>query len=191
MDCKQEVLVSWMISTSSREKEESARQKSTKKVEVEAGEVAKMKEACRKRKRILRVPLNWVSTYKDSKRATKKLKVVEKLQTEARSIVITRRLPSSLVQEIPTVLNVVGTESNVNEVLLCLDDDSGIIVIWGTGGIGKTTLLRLINNNFLPGNDKSSKLDHVIWTVASRECTLEKLQEGIAKRLGLNLEALA
>ncbi|XP_010911044.1 probable disease resistance protein At5g63020 [Elaeis guineensis] len=160
-----------------------------RRVEAEAGEAAKMEEACRKRKSVLGVPLNWVSSYKDGQRVRKKAKVVEELQTEASSIVITRRLPPSSVQEMPTVPRMVGIESYKNDVLLHLANDSmGIIAIRGMGGVGKTTLLREVNNSFLPGSERSSEFDHVIWTVASRECTLEKLREGIAENLGLKLK---
>ncbi|XP_038976661.1 disease resistance protein SUMM2-like [Phoenix dactylifera] len=161
-----------------------------KRVEAEAGEAAKMEEACRKRKRVLGVPLNWLCSYKDGERATKKAKVVEELQTEARSIVVARRLPPASVQEMPPIPGLVAIESTVNKVLLHLDDDSvGIIAIRGMGGVGKTTLLSRVNNSFLLGSDRSSAFGHVIWTVASKECTLEKLQKGIAQKLGLNLEA--
>ncbi|EHA8591294.1 putative disease resistance protein [Cocos nucifera] len=168
-----------------------------KRVEAEAGEaakmeVAKMEEASRKRKRVLGVPLNWVSSYKDGQRVRKKAKVVEDLQTEASSIVITRRLPPSSVEEMPAIPGMVGIESYKNQVLLHLANDSmGIIAIRGMGGVGKTTLLSRINNNFLSTGGRSSEFDHVIWTVASKECTLEKLQKGMAKKLGLNLEAYA
>ncbi|EHA8588945.1 disease resistance protein SUMM2 [Cocos nucifera] len=164
-----------------------------KRVEAEAGEVAKMEEACRKRKRLLGVPLiNRVSSYKDGQRVRKKAKVVEELQTEASSIVVTRRLPPSSVQEMPTIPGMVGIESYKKEVLLHVAYDStGIIAIRGMGGVGKTTLLREVNNSFLPGSERSSEFDHVIWTVASKECTLEKLQKGIAAELGLNLVVYA
>ncbi|XP_038988003.1 probable disease resistance protein At5g63020 [Phoenix dactylifera] len=109
-----------------------------KRVEAEAGEAAKMEEACRKRKRLWGVPFDCVSSYKDGKRATKKAKVVEELQTEARSIVVARRLPPASVQEMPPIPGLVAIESTVNEVLLRLDDDSvGIIAIWGMGGLQK------------------------------------------------------
>ncbi|EHA8591422.1 putative disease resistance protein [Cocos nucifera] len=161
-----------------------------KRVEAEAGEVVKIEEVCRKRTRVLGAPLNWISSYKDGQRVRKKAKVVEKLQTEASSIVITRRLPPSSVQEMPTIPKMVGIESYKNEVLLHLANDStGIITIWGMGGIGKTILLKEVNNSFLPGSERSLEFDHVIWTVASNDCTPKKLQERIAEKLGLNLEA--
>lgn len=162
-------------------------------VEAEEGDVVQMEEASRKRKRVLGVPLNWASSYKDGKRAAKKAKKLEDLNGQARSIVIAGRLPPSSVQEeMPTMPGMVGMESNIHEILLHLGNDSeGIIAIWGMGGVGKTTLMRCINNSFLPGSGGSTEFDHVIWTVASRGCTLEKLQKGIAQRLGLNLEAHA
>ncbi|EHA8588943.1 disease resistance protein SUMM2 [Cocos nucifera] len=158
-----------------------------KRVEAEAGEVIKIEEVCRKRKRVLGAPLNWISSYKDGQRVRKKAKVVEKLQTEASSIVITRRLPPSSVQEMPTIPKIVGIESYKDEVLRHLANDStGIITIWGMAGVGKTTLLREVNNSFLPGRDGSLEFDRVIWTVASNDCTPKKLREQIAEKLGLN-----
>ncbi|XP_073101220.1 probable disease resistance protein At5g63020 [Elaeis guineensis] len=161
-----------------------------KRVEAEVGEEAKMKEPCRKRKRVLGVPLNWVSSYKDGQRVRKKAKVADELGNEASSIVTTRRLPPSSVQEMPTIPRMVGIESYKNEVLLHLANDGlRIIAIRGMGGVGKTTLLREVNNCFLPGSERSLEFDHVIWMVASEECTLEKLQKGIAQKLGVDLEA--
>ncbi|RZS24421.1 hypothetical protein BHM03_00057484 [Ensete ventricosum] len=61
---------------------------------------------------------------------------------------------------------------------------SKIIGIYGMGGVGKTTLLQTNNHN----HGDTTKFDHVIWVVASRECRMEKLQTNIAKRLGLTPE---
>uniref|UniRef100_J3LL77 NB-ARC domain-containing protein n=1 Tax=Oryza brachyantha TaxID=4533 RepID=J3LL77_ORYBR len=61
------------------------------------------------------------------------------------------------------------------------------------GGVGKTTLLRAINNCFLPARQSpasSKKFDHVIWAVASKECSIERLQNDVANKLGLPLANL-
>ncbi|KAG4160740.1 hypothetical protein ERO13_D01G017040v2 [Gossypium hirsutum] len=76
-------------------------------------------------------------------------------------------------------------ESYVNQVWSCLQKEQvGIIVIYGLGGVGKTTLLNQINNKF---HDTSHDY-HVIWAVASQDRPIEKVQNQIAKRIGLSNE---
>ncbi|TYG81635.1 hypothetical protein ES288_D01G021200v1, partial [Gossypium darwinii] len=60
----------------------------------------------------------------------------------------------------------------------------GIIGIYGLGGVGKTTLLHQINNKF---HDTTHDY-HVIWAVASQDRPIEKVQNQIAKRIGLSNE---
>ncbi|KAG1342040.1 putative Disease resistance protein RPS2 [Cocos nucifera] len=88
-------------------------------------------------------------------------------------------------------------ESNLDKILRYLNDDHvGIIGIWGMGGVGKTTLLKGINNDFLPveggisnnsvlSGQRSAIFDHVIWATVSKECTVNKLQQIIASSLGM------
>ncbi|CAA6675087.1 unnamed protein product [Spirodela intermedia] len=54
--------------------------------------------------------------------------------------------------------------------------------IYGLGGIGKTTLLKAINNEFLQRG--SGGFDLVIWVTVSKELDVRKVQEDIAVRLG-------
>ncbi|KAB2043459.1 hypothetical protein ES319_D01G019200v1 [Gossypium barbadense] len=79
----------------------------------------------------------------------------------------------------------VGLESYVNQVWSCLQKDQvGIIGIYGLGGVGKTTLLNQINNKF---HDTTHDY-HVIWAVASQDRPIERVQDEIAKRIGLSNE---
>ncbi|KAJ9692464.1 hypothetical protein PVL29_011498 [Vitis rotundifolia] len=50
----------------------------------------------------------------------------------------------------------------------------GIMGLYGMGGVGKTTLLKKINNDFLT---TSNDFDVVIWVVVSKPSNIEKMQE--------------
>uniref|UniRef100_A0A0D9VQZ9 AAA+ ATPase domain-containing protein n=1 Tax=Leersia perrieri TaxID=77586 RepID=A0A0D9VQZ9_9ORYZ len=83
-----------------------------------------------------------------------------------------------------TVGTVVAADGYLEEALGYIADDAvGVIGVCGMGGVGKTTLLRAINNSFLPSSSK--KFDHVIWAVASKECSIHRLQDSVAEKLGL------
>ncbi|KAF8388140.1 hypothetical protein HHK36_026806 [Tetracentron sinense] len=53
------------------------------------------------------------------------------------------------------------------------------------GGVGKTTLLKKINNEFL--SRETHDFDVVIWVVVSKESNVRRIQKGIGERLGLPL----
>ncbi|PHT39786.1 hypothetical protein CQW23_18640 [Capsicum baccatum] len=66
-----------------------------------------------------------------------------------------------------------------------------IVGVWGTGGVGKTTLVKNLNNELLK-NVPSSKLSFgvvVIWvTVPKPPIDVRKIQEQIASRLNLKVD---
>ena len=64
-----------------------------------------------------------------------------------------------------------------------MDDRTKTMGLYGMGGVGKTTLLEQINNKFLGEDDG---FDFVIWIGVSNDIQIEKIQDGIADRLGLS-----
>ncbi|CAA7053411.1 unnamed protein product [Microthlaspi erraticum] len=57
--------------------------------------------------------------------------------------------------------------------------------MYGMGGVGKTTLLMQINNKF---SEERCGFDFVIWVVVSKELHVEKIQDEIAQKVGLDGE---
>uniref|UniRef100_F6HS91 Uncharacterized protein n=1 Tax=Vitis vinifera TaxID=29760 RepID=F6HS91_VITVI len=69
-----------------------------------------------------------------------------------------------------------------NKVWSCLGEEQvGIIGLYGLGGVGKTTLLTQINNEFLK---TTHDFDVVIWAVVSRDPDFPKVQDEIGKKVG-------
>ncbi|KAJ0006994.1 hypothetical protein Pint_30039 [Pistacia integerrima] len=60
------------------------------------------------------------------------------------------------------------------------EKQEGIIRLHGTGGVGKTTLLTQINNNFY---NERNDFDVVIWVVVSKDHQAEKIQEEIGEKI--------
>ncbi|WZZ41226.1 hypothetical protein YC2023_037485 [Brassica napus] len=60
------------------------------------------------------------------------------------------------------------------------------IGVWGMGGVGKTTLIRTLNNElFKQGGTQQFAL--VVWVTVSKEFDLRKIQMDIATRMGITL----
>lgn len=64
-----------------------------------------------------------------------------------------------------------------------LDEDCRKIGLYGMGGIGKTTIMKQINNDLL----EEKKFDNVIWVSVSKPFNVIKLQQDIACKLNLDL----
>ncbi|KAL4618419.1 hypothetical protein ACB092_06G009000 [Castanea dentata] len=96
--------------------------------------------------------------------------------------------PVSHGEELPTT-TLVGesttkrTIERVREHLL--DENFRRIAVCGMGGIGKTTVIKQINNNLLKERDK---FDNVIWVTVSKSSSVFKLQHDIACKLDLENE---
>ena len=123
---------------------------------------------------------NCRSSYNIGWRIREKIPAVSKLKNEGHFDVVANRLPSTLVDEKP-LEKTIGLDFMFDEIWKWLEDEKvGIIGLYGMGGVGKTTLLKRINNEFL-----KTKLgfDVVIWVVVSKQANAEKVQEVILKKL--------
>ncbi|KAJ4721596.1 NBS-LRR type disease resistance protein [Melia azedarach] len=117
------------------------------------------------------------------KRYSRPLHIVENLKGEGDFKEVAQTIPENPVNERPITPTVIGLQSTFDKVWRCLtEEQAGIIGIYGMGGVGKTTLLTKISNQFL---DFPNNCDVVIWVVVSKDLKLEKIQESIAKEIGL------
>ncbi|KAG6729681.1 hypothetical protein I3842_01G041900, partial [Carya illinoinensis] len=69
---------------------------------------------------------------------------------------------------------------------LLSDDKKGIIGIWGMGGVGKTNLVRNLNNELQ--KNSNLRFSGVLWVTVSKNLNIKMVQTRIASRLGLKLE---
>ncbi|KFK43490.1 hypothetical protein AALP_AA1G131900 [Arabis alpina] len=63
-----------------------------------------------------------------------------------------------------------------------MEERVNIVGLYGMGGVGKTTLLKQINNKF---SEIGGRFDVVIWVVVSKNVAVHRIQGDIAKKLGL------
>ena len=126
-------------------------------------------------------PRNCRATYKLAKIVQEKMDAVAALQTEGNNFKeVAVPLRCSQVIEMP-LEKPVGLDSPFHEVWRLLQDEQvGTIGIYGMGDVGKTTLLKKINNKFLTPNNN---FDIVIWVVISKPTNLRKIQETLLSRL--------
>ncbi|XP_039131095.1 probable disease resistance protein At5g63020 [Dioscorea cayenensis subsp. rotundata] len=129
--------------------------------------------------------LNIASNYKLGRRAfSKKEEMMELLEKATKFDVVAKKLPPGPARELATPSMVSNQNSNLETICQYLKENmTGIIGIWGMGGVGKTTLLKSINNEFYLSKD--GMFDHVIWVVVSQDYSYQKIQSDIAKNLGL------
>ncbi|TYH60416.1 hypothetical protein ES332_D08G290700v1 [Gossypium tomentosum] len=72
---------------------------------------------------------------------------------------------------------------NMEQLWDCLMDDScRKIGVYGMGGVGKTTMIKLIHNRLL---EETNKFDNVIWVSVSKFASVTQLQDKLARAIGV------
>ena len=123
------------------------------------------------------------SSYQLGCRAERLLKDVRRLTAEIRDLPVLAQAPPDPVVYWSESLPAIGVENILSKICGKMEDeDSRIIGIYGMGGVGKTTLLKIINNNFLDKN--SGRFDLVIRVIVSNNVRIDRIQEDIGIRLG-------
>ncbi|KAM7254634.1 hypothetical protein ACFE04_004014 [Oxalis oulophora] len=123
------------------------------------------------------------TSFKFGKSVAKKLEEVNSLKNRGVFVEVAGREIASVVDVRP-VEQTVGLEVTFARVWSCLEDETiGIIGLYGMGGVGKTMILKRINNNFC---EKPNDFDLVVWIVVSKDLKIEKIQEDIGKKIGFS-----
>ncbi|XP_039170644.1 disease resistance protein RPS5 [Eucalyptus grandis] len=161
-------------------------------VQKSSGEVDQILREARERDEIKCLsrwlPRNCRSSYKLGKRVDQLLNEVRQLQNEREKFIdLTSLLPPPPVLKKP-MDKPVGLDISLNEVWKWLMDEKqvGVIGLYGTGGVGKTTLMKRINEKLSHANHK---FDVVIWVVVSRQVNEDSIQDAIRKRLNIKDES--
>ncbi|XP_022714853.1 probable disease resistance protein At1g12280 [Durio zibethinus] len=125
---------------------------------------------------------NCKPTLNFSKKVAKRLRDVKDLKGKGDFKVVATEAPAPPVVQRPSD-SALGLESMCNKVWSAFEQKHvGIIGLYGVGGVGKTRLLTEINNKI---GVLSGGFDVVIWVVVSKGFYIGRLQDDIAKRIGL------
>ncbi|XP_058106033.1 probable disease resistance protein At4g27220 isoform X1 [Magnolia sinica] len=129
------------------------------------------------------------SRYTLGKRVVEKLEDIKKLNKKLKAKGVFDKVAESPRR--PTVLEMQTSlprvqqstaEETMEEIWQCLrDEENGIIGVYGMGGIGKTTLMKAINNKFI----RTGHFNIVIWVTVSKDLNLGLIQEHIGKKLDI------
>ncbi|XP_034680455.1 disease resistance protein SUMM2-like [Vitis riparia] len=121
------------------------------------------------------------SSYKLGKRVSRKIRRVRELSSRGGDFeVVADMMPRAVVDELP-LGRTVGLDYLYEKVCSCLaEDEVGIVGLYGIGGVGKTTLMKKINNGLL---ETSHDFDMVIWAAVSKQASVKVAQEVIRNKL--------
>ncbi|XP_077241978.1 disease resistance protein RPS5-like [Tasmannia lanceolata] len=114
------------------------------------------------------------------------INLLEKSKTWVSGVVVDS--PTRIVEVIPapTIEGTTSTECTLQKIFVCIKDvRNRKIGIWGMGGVGKTTVIKILNKS----PELTQMFEIVIWVPVSKDWSMRKVQNEIAKRLLLKLES--
>ncbi|CAF2051218.1 hypothetical protein BRARA_I05124 [Brassica rapa] len=130
-------------------------------------------------------PKNLRLNYLYGKRVFKMLNMVKDLKSKGFFEEVASPAARAVGEERPLTPTVVGQETMLEKAWNHLmDDETGIMGLYGMGGVGKTTLLTQINNKFVDMCDTHDGVFIVIWVVVSGDLQLHKIQHRIGNKIG-------
>ncbi|MBA0742592.1 hypothetical protein Gogos_015634 [Gossypium gossypioides] len=135
---------------------------------------------------------NILPRYRLCRRMAKKQLEVQQLISSCcfDNVVTDKKSPVRAVekQQGPSLAGQREAEEMIEKLMeLLKGDENKRIAVWGMGGVGKTTLVRNLNNE-LESSSLMESIDIVIWITVSKDLDLKKVQSQIAKRLNLELD---
>ncbi|XP_040989065.1 disease resistance protein At4g27190 [Juglans microcarpa x Juglans regia] len=140
--------------------------------------------------KLSRLPLNCSKGYRISREAAENLREIQRLlkagSFHTGSVSVSYSAPSA-VEHIPghSIQDQTTASTTLSQTMTLLSDPTVLrIGIWGMGGVGKTTLIRNLNNK-LKGTSSILPFSIVIWATVSKNFDMKKVQIQIAERLNL------
>ncbi|KAK2639471.1 hypothetical protein Ddye_027266 [Dipteronia dyeriana] len=130
---------------------------------------------------------NFSERYRLSKETAIRLKEIERL-LKVGDIAVKMAGQNYLTKAVehipgPSIVNQTTASQNLAKVMDLLNDDDVLrIGVWGMGGVGKTTLVKNLNNQ-LKGSSSTHQFGVVIWATVSKNLDLKKVQIQLAERL--------
>ncbi|KAK9715715.1 hypothetical protein RND81_06G184700 [Saponaria officinalis] len=134
---------------------------------------------------VRRPRVTWSKRYRLSKKALKKeMEIIELMASKPMMSVVVG--DSRQVEPLPSrpVVGLGGMlETAMNYIA---DEDVGLLGIYGMGGVGKTTLLKEINNMYI---SRGHGFDVVIWISVSKDFGVDGIQRALLSRMGVSWDA--
>ncbi|XP_077223389.1 putative disease resistance protein At5g05400 [Tasmannia lanceolata] len=130
---------------------------------------------------------NWRRRYRLSKQAKDKVETITNHHEKGTFENVATSLPRPRVefQPTPSIDTLKTVNLSLKKVMDALGDENiTMIGVYGMGGIGKTTLVKNVNNK-LKG---TSAFDAVVMVTVSKDVKLKIIQEEIAKKVGMELK---